>query len=314
MRETNCKTVTLVVPCFHEAEGLGAFMARCELVAAGCAGHRFEYLFVDDGSADGTWAEVGRLAGENDRVRGVRLARNYGQQRAISAGLDMVDSDYVVILDADLQDPPELIPALLERLDGGCDLVHTVRTDRSSDSAFKRWSAWAFYQVMRRWVLPGMPENAGDYKAFNRRVLDAVRLYRERVRFLRGSLATVGFEQATVGYTRPVRHAGTSKYPLRKMLRLARDAVFSNTALPLRWCVYVGLLVIGLWPIAALAGLALNGLDFVTVALLVQWLVGGMLLVGLGLAGEYLRIIVLEVKARPLYLVRDTVNLGGSDG
>jgi dolichol-phosphate mannosyltransferase len=209
------RVLDIVVPCMNEADSIDTFLTRCEAVAAACSGYRFAYLFVDDGSTDDTWAEIASLALNNPHVRGLRLARNYGQQRAISAGLDACQGDAAAILDADLQDPPELLTAMLAKLDEGFDIVHAVRTDRTSDGAFKRLSAWAFYAVMRRWVLPELPENAGDFKVLNRRALDAARRYGERVRFLRGTIATLGFAQTTVSYTRPPRHAGQSKYPLQ---------------------------------------------------------------------------------------------------
>ncbi len=312
MGNANAKILTLVVPCYNEAAVLDTFLGRCDAVAAACAGYRFEYLFVDDGSTDATWAKLLEMAARDARVRAIRLTRNYDQQRAISAGLDLCAGDCFAVLDADLQDPPELLPDMLAQLEDGADIVHAVRVDRSSDSGFKRWTAWAFYRLMRRWVLPDLPENAGDFKLFNRRVLDAVRQYRERVRFLRGNLATVGFEQRLVSYTRPPRHAGVSKYPLRRMLRLARDAVFSNTALPLRWCTYAGLGVLALWPVVSTAALLAEGASVLLLLLLSQWLFTGLLMVALGLTGEFFKVIVFEVKERPLYLVRDTVNLSAS--
>ena len=314
MGEDGLKTLTLVVPCHNEALVLEAFVSRCDAVAADCPGYRFVYLFVDDGSTDDTWERLVALAREDVRVRAIRLSRNYEQQRAIAAGLDHCEGDCVAILDADLQDPPELLPQMLARIAAGADIVHAVRGDRSSDSAFKRWTAWGFYRLMRRWVLPELPENAGDFKLFNRQVLDAVRQYRERVRFLRGNLATVGFRQETMVYARPPRHAGVSKYPLRRMLRLARDAVFSNTALPLRWCTYTGAGVVALWPVVCVAALAMEEPSVVLLLLLMQWLLMGLLMVGVGLAGEYFKVILLEVKQRPLYLVRDCINVSIAPG
>ncbi|MFM1920299.1 MAG: hypothetical protein RLZZ303_1933 [Candidatus Hydrogenedentota bacterium] len=302
------RMLTLVVPCLNEADGIGPFLSRCAEVELACPAYQFDYLFVDDGSTDATWEQITRLAAENARVRGLRLARNYGQQRAISAGLDACDADAVAILDADLQDPPELLKEMLAAFEAGADVVHAVRVDRESDAAFKRLSAKLFYAVMRRWVLPSLPENAGDFKLISRRALEAYRAYGERVRFLRGIFATLGFQQATVRYTRPARTTGHSKYPLRRMLRLARDAVFSNTALPLRWCTYSGCIALALWPVVVVS-VALRAPSTIAFLLLAQWLFSALLLMGVGLAGEYFKIIVLEVKSRPLYLVRDSINL-----
>lgn len=315
MPESPKKTVSLVVPCYNEAAMVGAFIAHMEPIIAPLAGYTFEYIFVDDGSHDDTEKEIAALAAGDPRIKGVSLSRNVGHQRAITAGLDFCGGEYVIILDADLQDPPELVPRILEQLEAGFDVVHTVRADRRADTFAKRATAKLFYLFMRRWVLPELTENAGDCKGFNRRALLALRQYRERVRFLRGLFATLGFRQTAVLFTRPKRFAGVSKYNLRNMLRLARDAVVSNSALPLRAGLYVGLLTWLLLPLygVALLVLAIAGRAPQPVAL---WALAGViffflgfLLVLLGIVGEYLKVLILEVKARPLYLVRAVYNL-----
>jgi dolichol-phosphate mannosyltransferase len=284
-------------------------------IASGLDHYAFEFLFIDDGSTDATAALVRAEATVDPRVKLVQLSRNFGHQRALTAGLDFCTGDYIIILDADLQDPPELIPRILERLEEGFNLVHMVRTDRRVDTAFKRHSAKLFYAVMRRWVLPEMPENAGDFKGFDRNVLNALSHYRERVRFLRGAFATLGFRQTTIPYERAPRAAGVSKYPLVRMLRLARDAVVSNTVLPVRFFLYFGLVLCALVPLYAAGVLAYalaNGGVGEPVALFLVGLVTvctGVILLALGAVGEYLKCIVLEVKRRPLYIVESTANL-----
>lgn len=311
--------VSLVAPCYNEAEVIEAFLTRVRAVAAGLPEYAFEFLFVDDGSTDETAAIIARLSREDERVCGVSLSRNFGHQRAITAGLDFCTGDYVVVIDADLQDPPEAIPAILGKLRGGADLVHTVREDRRSDSISKRWSANLFYRFMRHWVLPELPVNAADYKGFNRRVLRAVQRYPERVRFLRGMLATVGFRQETVPIVRAVRGGGRSKYHWRNVLRLGRDAVVSNTVLPLRFGLYLG----GVLCMAAPAYAAVLGILALAFApphgfwaqlafSIILLLFGGVFLL-VGILGEYIRCVILEVKERPVYHVREIHNLPSAE-
>jgi dolichol-phosphate mannosyltransferase len=313
------KTVGLIVPCYNEGESVEHTQTRLRQVAESLPQYRFTYLWVDDGSTDDTLIHLSALAAASAEVQVLSLARNVGQQRAITAGLDHCDADYVVVLDADLQDPPELIPQMLMRLEEGFDVVHGVRTDRTVDSFTKRLTAKFFYAFMRRWVLPELRENAGEFKAFSRPVLLALRQNRERVRFLRGLCATVGFSQTELPYARAPRHAGRSKFPLKQMLRLARDAVFSNTVLPLRLGLYLGLLLLtsaGVYGIAALlAHLGGDGLASPLLHLVLVLNVMGFALtfILLGLAGEYFKIIILEVKQRPLYIVRRAINLPSTD-
>lgn len=309
------KTVSLVVPCYNEATMVEAFIAHVEPLTTPLTRYNFEYVFIDDGSRDETEHIIAALAAKTPHIKGISLSRNVGHQRAITAGLDFCGGEYVIVMDADLQDPPELIPRILEQLEAGYDVVHTVRADRSADTWFKRVTAKLFYFFMQSWVLPELPENAGDCKGFNRHVLLALRQYRERVRFLRGLFATLGFRQTSVSFTRPKRFAGVSKYRLRNMLRLSRDAIVSNSALPLRVGLYAGLLTWLALPIYALAlallyarGYAPQPFGLWMLSTVVFFFIG-FILVLLGLIGEYLKVLVFEVKARPLYLVKAVYNL-----
>lgn len=308
------KLVSIIAPCYNEAMVLDAFLACVRKTTEALPDYYFEFLFIDDGSQDGTETLLAGEAQSDPRVRLVCLSRNFGHQRAITAGLDLCSGDYIIVMDADLQDPPELIPQILDQLEAGFDLVHTVRTDRHVDSPAKRLSARLFYAVMRRWVLPELPEDAGDFKGFNRQVLEALRQYRERVRFLRGAFATLGFKQTTLPYVRAARYAGVSKYPLTNILRLARDAVVSNSVLPLRFGVYLGVaiwMILPFYVLACLLGHLLRGFDQPVMLLLIGLVCAffGVILILLGLIGEYLKCIVLEVKQRPLYIVRAVHNL-----
>lgn len=314
MPSTPKKTVSFIVPCYNEEAMIGPFLDQMGAALAPLDGYVYEFIFVDDGSEDGTEAVLAAHAARDPHVKAVALSRNFGHQRAITAGLDFCGGEYVVIMDADLQDPAEVVPGILAKLEEGFDLVHTVRADRSADSYVKRTGAGLFYAFMRRWVLPELPRNAGDFKGFNRRVLEALRQYPERVRFLRGLFATLGFRQATVSFTRPLRLAGRSKYHARNVLRFARDAVVSNSVLPLRLGLYAGLLTWLLLPLYAIVcGIAwwCGRLTMPPVWVLIGFmaLFFGLVLVLLGIMGEYLKILILETKGRPHYLVRALYNV-----
>ena len=315
MNDASSKHVCVLAPCFNEAGSIEKFVSRVKAVATQFPAFDFEILLIDDGSRDGTDAIIARLAMGDPAIRGVILSRNFGHQRAIVAGLDVCDADYVVVIDADLQDPPELIPQMLDRLEEGYDVVHAVRADRSVDSFIKRTTARGFYAFMRRWALPELVENAADFKAFNRRAFDALMKYREHVRFLRGLVATLGFRQTTVSFTRAARYSGFSKYRARNVLRLARDAIVSNTVLPLRAGLYLGLLLWCALPVYAAVclwmhfqGAGLGALGLHLLAGLFMSLFGAVFIL-IGVIGEYLKIIMLEVKDRPLYIVRESFNL-----
>lgn len=312
------KTISIVTPCYNEAAGIGAYLDAVLGVAGRLPDYQFEFLFIDDGSEDDTCVALQARAAEDRRVKIVALSRNFGHQRAIVAGLDYCAGDFIIVADADMQDPPELFSAIIAELERGADVVHMVRSDRSVDSWPKRATAAAFYAFMRRWVLPELRPNSGDFKGFNRRALQALLLYRENVRFLRGLFATLGFRQTEIPYVRAARHSGASKYPLTSVLRLARDAIVSNTVLPLRAGLYLGGISIAAACLYAAGCVAafLAGNRFESPALMV--LIGlvlffsGAMLAMLGFIGEYLKCIVLETKQRPLYIVRALYNLPGT--
>jgi polyisoprenyl-phosphate glycosyltransferase len=301
--------VSIVVPCYNEEAVIGAFLSRARAIASQQPQYDFEFLFVDDGSTDGTPTVLDRGAQRDPAVKVLTLSRNFGHQRAITAGLDHCTGEFIVVIDADLQDPPEMIPEILKHLQEGIDLVHLVRADRNVDSPLKRFSAQAFYWVMRHFVLPELPQDAGDFKGFNRDVLRAVRQYRERVRFMRGLFATTGYKQARIHYTRAARHGGRSKYPISKVLRFAADAIVSFTVLPLRFIWLAGLLAIMAG--AALGSLGLFGVAPLGIALLSMVVVmcTGAIFIALGIFGEYVARMYEELQARPLYHVEASRNI-----
>jgi dolichol-phosphate mannosyltransferase len=305
-------TITVVVPFLNEAQNLPVLYER--LVAAlEPEGVAFEVLFVDDGSSDGSAAWVAARAAQDPRVKLLRLSRNFGHQLAITAGMDHADGDAVVIMDADLQDPPEVVPALLRRWREGHEIVYAVRTSRAGESWTKRFLAATFYKTFRRMANVDVPLDSGDFRLVDRKVIEALKQVRELHRFVRGLTCWVGFSQSAVPYERAARHAGVTKYPVWKSLRLAWDAITSFSSMPLRLMTGVGLLV-------SLAGL-LQAVRVVVDRLLypgsmergwaslaaITLVLGGVQLVSLGLIGQYVGRIFEESKKRPLYFVKDKI-------
>jgi dolichol-phosphate mannosyltransferase len=273
-----------------------------------------ELIVVNDGSSDGTLDLLLDWAAADSRVKILGLARNFGQQAAITAGLDTAEGDAVVILDADLQDPLEVIPDMLERYREGYDVVYGQRLGRQGESSFKRASAWVFYRLMRIFVHPDLPEDAGDFRLIARPVLDGLRAMRETHRFLRGMVAWQGFSQTAVQYRRPARAAGITKYPFWKMLRFAWTAAISFSPAPLRLSLAGGIVVamIGLGEGAYAVARALIFRDTQPgwpSMVAITCLIGGAILISIGILGEYVSRIFEESKGRPLYLVSTTANL-----
>ena len=299
--------LSVVVPVFDEQEVLLAFHQRLQATLDG-ADLAWEVVYVDDGSRDASWAVIEQLHERDPRVSAVALSRNFGHQIAITAGVDHAEGDAVVVIDADLQDPPELIPRMIAKWREGYDVVYAVRNERASESAFKRGTAAAFYRLMRRLTAVDVPVDAGDFRLMSRRVVEALKRLPERNRYVRGLVAWLGFEQAAIPYDRQARHAGTTKYPLRRMLRLAGDGIVSFSTVPLQLAIALGFaLSLACFAYAGWAawGRLVNdtpvrGWTSLMVAVL---LVGGVQLVCLGIIGEYIGRIYDEVKQRPLYVV-----------
>src|SRR3954470_6496120 len=237
------RLLSVVAPMYEEEATVEPFLAR---VRAALEGVPFEVVLVDDGSKDGTAAAMAAAAAENPRVKVVALSRNFGHQPALTAGLDHARGDAVVMIDGDLQDPPELIPAMLARWRQGVDVVYAVRQQRLGETAFKRTTARWFYKSFRRLTGLGLEVDSGDFRLMDRRALDALLAMPERNRFLRGMTVWIGFTQTAVPFVRQERHAGTTKYPLRKMLRFSFDAITSFSSAPLQWATFLGFLFSGL--------------------------------------------------------------------
>jgi glycosyltransferase involved in cell wall biosynthesis len=305
----NPKLLSVVAPVYNEEELVEAFVQR---TCAAVADYTFELVLVNDGSSDATAEILDRLADTDPRVRIVHLSRNFGHQAALTAGLEHAVGDVVAMIDADLQDPPELIPTMVARWEEGSDVVYAVRRQREGETAFKLATASWFYKLFDKLAQVDLEPNSGDFRLLDRRALDALLTMTERSRFLRGMTVWVGFTQTAVPYEREARHAGETKYTLRKMLRFSLDAIASFSHLPLQLATYVGLFSAGLAfvaiPVVAvlrLSGSYLPGFGSLTIAIL---LLGGIQLIALGVIGEYVGRIYDEVKHRPLYIVREERN------
>ena len=305
------KLLSVVAPVYNEQELIEEFYAR---VSSALAGFNFELVLVDDGSSDGTDAILRRLASSDPRVHVVYLSRNFGHQTALTAGLDHARGDAVVMLDADLQDPPELIPTMLDHWRAGCDVVYAVREHREGESYFKLATARWFYKLFDKVTQVELVHNSGDFRLLDRRALNALLSMRERSRFLRGMTVWVGYRQAAVSYRRDPRYAGETKYTLPKMVRFSLDAIFSFSHRPLQLATLLGFLVSSLALIAIpvvivlhIVGSYLPGFGTITIAVL---LLGGVQLISIGIIGEYVSRIYDEVKGRPLYLVQSRLNFG----
>ena len=301
--------LSVVAPIYNEDALLEEFYAR---VCSALEGLDFELVLVDDGSTDSSGPLLARLASVDPRVRVVYLSRNFGHQTALTAGLDHAQGDAVVMLDADLQDPPELIPRMLDHWRAGCDVVYAVRKQRDGESRFKLVTARWFYRLFDKLAQVELEHNAGDFRLLDRKALDALLSMRERSRFLRGMTVWVGYRQAAVPYDRDPRYAGETKYTLSRMLRFSLDAISSFSHRPLQLATLLGFLISTLAFVAIpvvialrLAGSYLPGFGTVTIAVL---LLGGIQLIAIGIIGEYVGRIYDEVKDRPLYLVRGRLN------
>ena len=305
--------LSIVVPVYNEEANIPELYRRLESTLSGFSGSH-EIVMVDDGSTDGTWALVGELAARDPRVKGLRFSRNFGHQMAFAAGLDHADGDAVVIMDGDLQDPPELIPELVARWREGYDVVYAVRAKREGETIFKLVTAAGFYRLLEKIARIRIPVDTGDFRLMSRRAADALRRLPERHRFTRGLVAWLGFRQTGVSYTRASRHAGETKYPLRSMLRLASDGITSFSYFPLQLATWLGVLVGSASLVAELvlvaAGLLGRHPGAWTYVAAAFGFVVGLEFLTIGALGAYVGRIHDEVKRRPLYLVQESIGLG----
>lgn len=306
-------TLSLVIPVFNEEPVIEELGRRLE-VFLGRVSVSWEVVFVDDGSVDRSAALLRRLAEADARFKLISLSRNFGHQIAITCGVDYARGDVVVIMDADLQDPPEVVSEMLEKYREGYDVVYGVRRRRAGESWFKRATAAGFYRLLRLLVGVPIPLDAGDFRLMSRKVVAALQALRETNRFVRGMVAWVGFRQTAVFYDRPERFAGETHYPFRKMLRFAIDGITSFSTLPLKLATWLGLccgaigLGVAIW--AAYVKFFLAGVvqGWTTIMIAVS-LGASAQLIMTGILGEYVGRIYEEVKRRPLYFVNEEVNV-----
>jgi glycosyltransferase involved in cell wall biosynthesis len=304
-------TLSIVAPLYNEEGNVAELVRRLRAAADGTPGiDGYEIVLVDDGSTDATVERLRAHAAADPRLVIVRLSRNFGHQLAATAGLDTARGDAVVLIDADLQDPPELIPAMVQRWREGYDVVYAVRRKRKGESRFKIMTASIFYRMTRRLTKVAIPVDAGDFRLMSRRVVDALKAIRERHRFIRGLVSWVGYPQTALEYDRDSRFSGESKYPFSKMFRFAIDGITSFSDVPLRFASYFGFVVSGIAFIVAIAEIGLRiftgyNLPGYTSTIFAILFLGGVQLIGIGILGEYIGRIYEEIKGRPLYLVAD---------
>jgi glycosyltransferase involved in cell wall biosynthesis len=309
METSQNPTVSIVAPCFNEAATLPEFYRRVS-EAMQALGDTWELVLIDDGSQDNTATILRELAHKDPHIRPVLFARNFGHQLAVTAGLDYCRGQAVVIIDSDLQDPPEVIPELIAEWHNGYEVVYARRTEREGETWFKLFTASLFYRLIYRITDVNIPLDTGDFRLLDRKVVDVINRMRERHRFLRGMSVWVGFRQTGVPYKRAARYAGETKYPLKRMVKFAGDAITGFSYFPLQLATYLGFVAAGISILAIPVVIALRvagsqaffGQATTLIAVL---FLGGVQLISLGILGEYIGRIYDEARGRPLYIVRE---------
>lgn len=304
--------LSVVVPCYNEEEGVHELHRRVTAVCQSCIGDSYELVLVNDGSKDTTWKIMGELASADKHVVAINLSRNHGHQLALSAGLQMCRGERVFVLDADLQDPPELLPQMMARMDDGCDVVFGQRIKREGETFFKKASAYAFYRLLDRMVDIDIPADTGDFRLMSRRAVDVLNSMPEHHRFIRGMVSWIGLRQEALPYERAARFAGETKYPLSKMIRFAIDAITGFSVRPLRVASYFGiyfgiatLLLLAYVFIHYFTGQSVEGWTSLAVIVLA---LGSVQLLVAGVMGEYLGRLYVESKGRPLFIIQEIVS------
>jgi glycosyltransferase involved in cell wall biosynthesis len=302
--------LSVVVPCYNEAACLDLLHARISGAAQSAVGEDYEIVLINDGSRDDSWSVMQRLAAADPRLVAINLSRNHGHQLALTAGLDLCAGEQILIIDADLQDPPELLPQMRAAMaEQQADVVYAVRRQRAGETVFKKATAAAFYRLLTKMTDTPIPVDTGDFRLMSRRALDAFLSLPEQARFIRGMVAWIGFRQVPFAYDRAERHAGETNYPLAKMMRLAFDAVTGFSTAPLRFASHAGLALTGvsllLFVYIAIGWLSGSAVQGWTSTMLVTVFLGAVQMFVLGMIGEYLGRLYVESKRRPLYIVAD---------
>jgi dolichol-phosphate mannosyltransferase len=310
--------LSIVVPCFNEEACLPALHERLGAAARSAVGEDYELVLINDGSRDSSWPIMRKLVASDRHVVAVNLSRNHGHQLALTAGLDLCRGDTILIIDADLQDPPELLPDMMKVMRSeDADVVYGVRKSRAGETAFKRATAHGFYRLMSRATEVDIPLDTGDFRLMSRRALDALLAMPEQARFIRGMVAWIGFKQVPFAYDRQERFAGETKYPLKKMMRFALDALTGFSSAPLKLASHAGLwLSIGsvvLVLYIAYGWAAGRSIPGWTSLMLVVVVLGAVQMFVLALMGEYIGRLYNEAKGRPLYIVQEVAGDGRSE-
>ena len=301
------KLLSLVVPAFNEEEAMEQSFERTYR-AMSSIGYPFEIIYIDDGSRDRTWEIISRLAREHEEVKALRFSRNFGHQLAVTAGMDEANGDAVIIMDADLQDPPEVIADMVKAWEQGADIAYGKRMHRKGETAAKKFTAWCYYRLLNFMSAYPIPLDTGDFRLLDKAVADEFRVLREHNRFLRGMSAWLGYNAVPVEYVREERCAGKTKYTLKKMLRLAADGIFGFSSRPLTLIGWAGLAVLCialLGLIATIACAAVTGVPGWIWAVCALVLLDGVILCAMGVQGAYTQRIYDEVKGRPLYIIKE---------
>ncbi|CAA0105375.1 putative glycosyltransferase [BD1-7 clade bacterium] len=307
----NAIELSIVTPMFNEESMIDIFFERVTACLEPVTDN-YEIICVNDGSSDTTWQRLVKHAEQNPRIKAVNLSRNFGKEAALTAGLDMASGMAAIPFDADLQDPPELIAEMVEQWRKGFDVVLAKRVDRSADSLLKRSTSSVFYKVIDKFSDTRIPENVGDFRLLDRKVLECLKLFPEKSRFMKGIFASLGFNECVVEYARPERAAGETKWNYVRLYGLAVEGFVSFTSLPLKVWSYIGVstafgaFAFGLYMIVRtlVSGVDVPGYASLMVVVLFM---SGLILTSLGMIGEYLARVFIEVKQRPIYLVMDTV-------
>lgn len=301
------KLLSLVVPAFNEEEAMEQSFERTYR-AMSSIGYPFEIIYIDDGSRDRTWEIISRLAREHEEVKALRFSRNFGHQLAVTAGMDEAKGDAVIIMDADLQDPPEVIADMVKAWEQGADIAYGKRMHRKGETAAKKFTAWCYYRLLNFMSAYPIPLDTGDFRLLDKAVADEFKVLREHNRFLRGMSAWLGYNAVPVEYVREERCAGKTKYTLKKMLRLAADGIFGFSSKPLTLIGWAGLAVLCialLGLIATIACSAVTGVPGWIWAVCALVLLDGVILCAMGVQGAYTQRIYDEVKGRPLYIIKE---------
>jgi len=308
------KIVTLIVPVYCEEEVIEECYKRIKSVMDSLTNYGYELIFINDGSTDNTLNILKNIAAQDKRLKIINFSRNFGHQIAITAGLDKAESDAAIIIDADLQDPPELIPEMIKKWEEGYKIVYARRVTRKGERKFKLWSASIFYWALKKLTDIKIPLNTGDFRLIDKRVVRELRKIKEKNRFVRGLSSWVGFQQVGIEYEREKRFAGKTKYPIKKMISFALDGILSFSQKPLKIALNIGFISI-LLGIVMIIYVFIGKIFFPAITmpgwasiLIVVVFFGGVQLFTIGIIGEYIGRIYDETKNRPLYIIEDEVN------